>query len=67
MQTYQVQLWPDGRRDGKDYQQVQADSAKEAAEKLYGHPLKETGTNYQIRAHVRSIIFGDGKAVKNIL
>jgi hypothetical protein len=46
MATFQVQLWPDGKWDGMPYQKVEAATAKEAAEKLYGQPLKETGSNY---------------------
>ncbi len=61
MQTSLVQLWPDGKWDGKDYQHVQANTPKEAAEKLCGQPLKEKGTNFQIRAQVRSSTYGSGK------
>ena len=52
MQIFQVQLWPDGKWDGKPYQKVEAATAKEAAEKLYGKPLKESGSNHLIRAQV---------------
>jgi len=60
MAIYQVQLWPDGKWDGKDYQRVEANSAKEAAEKLYGGELSEKGSNYKIRAQVR--LLGELKA-----
>ena len=30
MTTFQVQLWPNGKWDGKDYQGVEAKTAKEA-------------------------------------
>jgi hypothetical protein len=56
MQTWQVQLWPHGRWDGKPYQKVDADFAKEAAERLYGSPLVESGQQYKIRAQVRPLI-----------
>jgi hypothetical protein len=48
-----VQLWPDGKWDGKPYQKVSATSPKEAAEKLHGGPLHEVGNHGQIRAQVR--------------
>ena len=51
--TYWVQLWPNGKWDGKPYQKIQAGSPKEAAEKLYEAPLQEQGGHYQIRAQVR--------------
>jgi hypothetical protein len=56
MQTWQVQLWPNGTWDGKPYQRVDADSAKEAAERLYGSPLVEAGQMHKIRARVRPLI-----------
>jgi len=55
METYQVQLWPDGKWDGKPYTKVEAPSEKAAAEKLYGRPLATQGMNYRIRARVRSL------------
>jgi hypothetical protein len=51
--TYWVQLWPNGKWDGKPYQEVRAGSPKEAAEKLHGGPLHEEGSPHQIRAQVR--------------
>jgi hypothetical protein len=51
--NYWVQLWPDGRWDGKPYKQVDASSPKEAAEKLYGRSLQEQGGRHKIRAQVR--------------
>src|SRR5262249_40959768 len=51
--TYWVQLWPNGKWDGKPYQRVNAITPKEAAEKLHGGPLRETGGSHQIRAQVR--------------
>jgi len=51
--TYWVQLWPNGKWDGKPYQKVDAASPREAAEKLHGGPLREAGGNHQIRAQVR--------------
>jgi hypothetical protein len=52
MQNWHVTLWPDGKWDGKPSKEVEADTAKEAAEKLYGTPLKATGPNFQMRAQV---------------
>jgi cysteinyl-tRNA synthetase len=51
--TYWVQLWPNGKWNGKPYQKVDAISPREAAEKLHGGPLREAGSNHQIRAQVR--------------
>jgi hypothetical protein len=56
MQTWQVQLWPNGKWDGKLYQRVDADSAKEAAERLYGSPLVESGQMDKMRAQVRPLM-----------
>ena len=53
MATFQVSLKPDGKSDWTPYQQVEAATAKEAAEKLYGRPLNEVGPNDKIRARVR--------------
>lgn len=60
--TYWVQLWPDGKWDGKPYQQVNAGSPKEAAEKLHGGCLHEQGGRYQIRAQVRIAGVSSGTA-----
>jgi hypothetical protein len=62
MPTFQVQLWPDGKWDGKPYQKVEATTAKEAAEKLLGQPLKEAGSNHQIRAQVRRLTYRSGNS-----
>jgi hypothetical protein len=62
MQTFQVQLWAEGKWDGKPYQKVDAETAKEAAEKLCGRPLSETGSNYQIRARVHHMLRPRGDA-----
>jgi cysteinyl-tRNA synthetase len=51
--TYWVQLWPNGEWDRKPYQRVNAITPKEAAEKLHGGLLRETGGRHQIRAQVR--------------
>ncbi len=51
--TYWVQLWPNGKWNGKPYERVNATTPKEAAEKLHGGPLRETGGRHQIRAQVR--------------
>lgn len=64
MSLFQVQLWPNGKWDGKDYQKVDAESAKEAAEKLYGSTLSERGSNFKIRARVRRL--GDIKTTGSI-
>jgi hypothetical protein len=53
MAIFQVQLWPNGKWDGNDYQRVEA--AKEAAEKVYGNSLTDTGRNHKIRALARSL------------
>jgi hypothetical protein len=50
--VFRVQLWPDGKWDFKPYQDVEAETAKEAAEKLYGKPLRERGKSPQLRATV---------------
>ena len=58
MEKFRVQLWPDGKWDGKPYEDVYASNAKEAAEKLYGRALSDRGANSKIRAHVKQIIGG---------
>lgn len=57
MTIFQVQLWPNGKWDGKDHQKVEAATAKDAAEKLYGSSLRDKGSNYKnpIRAQVRAL------------
>jgi hypothetical protein len=63
MQTtriYQVQHWPDGRWDPRhNWQKVEAGSEQEAAEKVCGFPLTQTGRLAQLRARV--LLFGDLK------
>jgi hypothetical protein len=61
MGTFQVQIWPEGESP-KTYQQVEAESEKDAAEKLYGKPLREEGFLHQLRALVRTLD-GTGGAV----
>ena len=53
MTTFWVQMWHDGKWDGKPYQKVQARSPREAAEKMVGASLMEQGAHSQIRAQVR--------------
>jgi len=57
MPTYQVQLWLNGQWDHKDYQKVDAPTARAAAERLCGSQLREQGSLHQIRARVR--LLGD--------
>jgi hypothetical protein len=52
MAIFRVKVWPEGKWDGKDYQKVEAATKKETAEKLYGGPLSESGSKYQMRARV---------------
>ena len=60
---FQVQLWPAAKLGGNRYETVEADNAKEAAETLYGKPLKEWGSNLQRRAHVHPLIWPRGDAI----
>jgi hypothetical protein len=53
MQTFQVQIWPEGMSP-KAYQEVEANTEQEAAETLYGKPLREEGFLHQLRAIVRA-------------
>jgi len=58
--TYQVQHWPDGQWSREhNWKKVVAGSAKEAAEKVCGRPLKQDGKLAQLRARV--LAFGDLK------
>jgi hypothetical protein len=63
MQTrrvYQVQHWPEGQWNREqNWRKVEAASAKEAAEKVCGLALRETGRLAQLRARV--LTFGDRK------
>jgi hypothetical protein len=52
MSTFQVRLFPEG-----DYQKVEANSAREAAQKHYGGELSETGTNHQLRVLVHKMMW----------
>ncbi len=56
MQTrriYQVQHWPDGQWDpAHNWKKIEAASEKEAAEKVCGFPLTETGHLARLRARV---------------
>jgi|HubBroStandDraft_6_1064221.scaffolds.fasta_scaffold112064_2 hypothetical protein len=61
MGTFHVQIWPEGESP-KAYQQVEAETEKDAAEKLYGKPLREEGFLHQLRALVRTLD-GTGGAV----
>jgi hypothetical protein len=54
MQTFQVQIWPEAKSP-KAYEEVEAATEKEAAEKLYGKPLREEGFLHQLRAIVRTL------------
>jgi hypothetical protein len=45
---------PEGKAETAEYQEVQAETEKEAAEKLHGGPLFKQGTAEKIRAMVRS-------------
>ena len=49
MTTFQVRL-PD-----EDYKKIEAKTAKEAAEKLYGRELSEVGSNHQLRVMVHAM------------
>lgn len=54
MSAFHVQIWPAGESP-KAYEEVQAETAKEAAEKLYGKPLRDEGFLHQLRAIVRPL------------
>ena len=58
--TYQVQHWPDGRWSPEhNWRKIEANSEKEAAEKVCGLALTDNGTLAQLRARV--LTFGDLK------
>ena len=52
--SWRIQLWRNGPvPEGDEEHRVEAATAKEAAEKAFGHHLFEDGSNYQLRAVVR--------------
>ena len=54
--TYQVQHWPNGQWSREhNWKKVVAGSAKEAAEKVCGRPLKQDGKLAQLRARVLAL------------
>jgi hypothetical protein len=55
---YQVQHWPTGQM-GSPWQKIEAESEKEAAEKVCGFALTQTGRLARLRARV--LRFGDLK------
>jgi hypothetical protein len=58
--TYQVQHWPNGQWNPEyNWRKIEANSEKEAAEKVCGLALTEYGTLAQLRARV--LTFGDLK------
>jgi hypothetical protein len=58
--TYQVQHWPDGQWSPvHNWRKIEANSEKEAAEKVCGLALTDNGTLAQLRARV--LTFGDLK------
>ena len=54
LKVHRVRLMQDGQLVGDGYQEVQAATEKEAAEKLYGRLLFKQGPAAQIRAMVLS-------------
>jgi hypothetical protein len=54
---YQVRLIPSHRGKGQTqpYCKVEAETAKDAAEQLYGSPLSVSGQSYQLRALVHPL------------
>jgi hypothetical protein len=50
MSVFQVRLFPQG-----EYQKVEAATAKEAAERQYGHDLSDAGSNHQLRVLVHEM------------
>lgn len=53
MRSFQVKIWPNGNWDGNEHQNVDAKTAQEAAETIYGKPLKSAGSSHQLRVKVR--------------
>jgi hypothetical protein len=54
MSAFRVQIWPRGE-EPKAYVSVEAESEKDAAEMLYGKPLREEGMLHQLRAIVKPL------------
>jgi len=50
MSVFQVRLFPEG-----GYQKIEAATAKEAAERQYGHELSDAGSNGQLRVLVHEM------------
>lgn len=58
--TYQVQHWPDGQWSPEhNWRKIEANSEREAAEKVCGLALTDNGTLARLRARV--LTFGDLK------
>jgi len=55
---YSVKYFPDGTWDGEPNHKVDANSPKEAAERLSGAALREQGSNDKIRAEMLVSISG---------
>jgi hypothetical protein len=58
MAIFRVLVWLNGKRAGNKYKKVEADSAKDAAEKSYGGALYTEGSFGQIRAEVKPMGIG---------
>jgi hypothetical protein len=54
MPMFRVQIWPEGEGP-KSYETVEAETEKDAAERIYGRPLREEGMLHQLRAVVRPL------------
>jgi hypothetical protein len=52
--VHRVRLMRDGKLESEEYQEVEARTEKEAAEKLHGSLLFKQGPSTRIRAMVRS-------------
>jgi hypothetical protein len=52
MRTFQVT-----RVSDREYQKVEAETTKEAAEKLYGRELSEVGSQHQLRVMVHEMVW----------
>ena len=60
MQTFKVRLRPNGKLVNDEYQNVDAETALGAAEKLHGKPLKATGPFHEIRAEIFQLVGNRG-------